>query len=240
MKSTPNGKRTKGSSAAEVYETLQTEILTLKLSPGAPLDEKTLADRFGLSRSPIREALIRLAGDGHVVMLSNRSTLVAPFDITSFPKYVEALDLLQRVNTRLAATYRSEEDITDIRNRQEAFQDAVKCNDYLKMSESNKRFHMAIASAGKNPYLAAQYGKLLDEGRRMLHLHFDYLERSTEEDLLTDEHQDLIDAIVEQDVERADTLAHQHTRQFRDRFVNFMTQNQLSNVDVSISLQDAR
>lgn len=237
MNTRANGKRIKGSSAAEVYDTLQTEILTLKLSPGTPLDEKKLSERFGLSRSPIREALIRLAGDGHVVMLSNRSTLVAPFDITAFPKYVEALDLLQRVNTRLAATFRTDADIEAIRASQKAFQVSVTSNDYLAMSSTNKDFHMAIAEAGKNPYLTTQYGKLLDEGRRMLHLHFDYLEQSTEDELLTDEHEELITAIVQQDAEKADQLAHQHTRQFRDRFVSYMQQNQLAQVDISLSLQ---
>lgn len=51
----------------------------------------------------MREALIRLAGDDLVVTLSNRSTVVAPIDLQSFPKYVEALDVAQRMNTRLAA-----------------------------------------------------------------------------------------------------------------------------------------
>ena len=84
---------------------------------------------------------------------------------------------------------------------------------------------MAIAAAGKNPYLADHYGRLLNEGRRMLHLHFDYLQSSLEEDLLTDEHDEMIEAIVEQDVDKADQLAHAHTRQFRQRFFDYMAQN---------------
>ena len=178
MKTNANGKRVKGSGVREVYESLRKEILTLGLEPGALLDEKTLADRFKLSRSPVREALIRLAGEGLVVTLANRSTLVAPFDLITFPKYIEALDLSQRVNTRLAAQLRSEADISGIRDRQKAFVDAIHRNDYLEMTDTNKAFHMAIAAAGKNPYFAAQYSRLLDEGRRMLHIHFDFLAQS--------------------------------------------------------------
>ena len=236
MKTNANGKRVKGSGVREVYESLRKEILTLGLEPGALLDEKTLADRFKLSRSPVREALIRLAGEGLVVTLANRSTLVAPFDLTTFPKYIEALDLSQRVNTRLAAQLRTEPDIAKMRECQESFREAVRRNDYLEMTSTNKAFHMAIAAAGKNPYLAQQYGRLLDEGRRMLHLHFDYLTQSEEEDLLTNEHDNLIEAVVDQDIERADQLAHAHTRQFRDRFFNFLQQNFAHSMPITPSL----
>ena len=86
-------KRVKGSGVKFAYETLRDEILALDLAPGAVLDETSIAERFGMSRSPVREALIRLAGDDLVVTLSNRSTVVAPIGVQSFPKYVEALDI---------------------------------------------------------------------------------------------------------------------------------------------------
>ena len=154
-----------------------------------------LSRRFGFSRSPIREALIRLAGDGLVVNLPNRTTIVAPVDIARFPQYVDALDLAQRINTRLAAELRSEADIRDIEAAQKGFIAAVQSRDHLAMSEANKDFHMAIARAGRNPYFAAFYEKLLDEGRRILHLHFDYIEKTNDGRLLTDEHEEMIDAI---------------------------------------------
>jgi DNA-binding GntR family transcriptional regulator len=84
---------------------------------------------------------------------------------------------------------------------------------------------MAIAEAGRNPYFTAFYEKLLDQGRRMLHLHFEFLERTHEGYLLTDEHHEMLAAIKAKDVERADKLAHDHTRQFRDSFIAFMKEN---------------
>ncbi|MDF3854152.1 GntR family transcriptional regulator [Paracoccus pantotrophus] len=219
----------KGTGWRFVYQTLHDEILSLVLEPGALLDETTLAERFGMSRSPIREALIRLSGDDLVVTLSNRSTIVAPIDVLSFPKYVEALDVAQRMNTRLAAELRSEADLKAIAARQAEFEAAVKNGNHLLMSEANKQFHMAIASAGRNPYLAAFYERLLNQGRRMLHLHFDYIERSNDSYLLTDEHAEMLEAIRARDVERADALAHAHTRQFRDNFIEFMKENYSQN-----------
>lgn len=228
--------RLKGDGARIVYERLKAEILTLDLAPGQSLDETDLASRFQMSRSPIREAIIRLAAEGLLVTLSNRSTQVAPLDLVAFPKYIEALDLLQRANTRLAAHHRNDADIAVIRRQMMAFEVAVKHNDYLEMSQTNLLFHVAVARAGRNPYLTAQYERLLSEGRRMLHLHFDYLARSQDEFLLTDEHDQILQAIVDRDADRADDLAHAHTRQFRDRFLHYMANNRAAEMSLSKSL----
>lgn len=219
-----------------VYDVLRREILSLTLAPGELLDEMGLSRRFGFSRSPIREALIRLAGDGLVVTLPNRTTIVAPIDIARFPKYVDALDLAQRINTRLAAELRTETDLAAITVEQKGFIAAVSSGDYLAMSETNKNFHMAIARAGRNPYLASFYEKLLDEGRRILHLHFDYIERTRDGRLLTDEHEEMIEAIRARDVARADQLALVHTRQFRDQFLDFLRANYTSSIDLGAGL----
>lgn len=232
MEDEPETRRAKGTGARIAYEAIRDEILTLVMEPGQALDETLLADRFGMSRSPIREALIRLAGEGLVVMLPNRSTIVAPIDVPSFPKYVEALDIAQRMNTRLAAELRSDADLKQIAKRQKEFESAVKTGNHLAMSEANKRFHMAIAAAGRNPFLAAFYERLLDQGRRMLHLHFDFVER-TDGYLLTDEHAEMLEAIRARDVARADALAHAHTRQFRDNFLQFMQQTYLGDVPLA-------
>jgi DNA-binding GntR family transcriptional regulator len=174
------------------------------------------------------------------VTLANRSTIVAPIDVTSFPKYVEALDIAQRMNTRLAAELRSEADLKAIAKMQKEFEAAVKTGKHLAMSEANKQFHMAIAHAGRNPYLAAFYERLLDQGRRMLHLHFDYLERTHDGTLLTDEHDLMLDAIRQKDVETADRLAHDHTRQLRDNFLSYMTENYSRDVPIRPMARDRR
>ena len=95
MESDEGDKRAKGPTWRHVYDTLRTEILALTLAPGQPLDETGLAERFGLSRSPVREALIRLSLEELVVTLPNRSTIVAPIEIATFPAYVDALDIAQ-------------------------------------------------------------------------------------------------------------------------------------------------
>jgi DNA-binding GntR family transcriptional regulator len=228
----PKNKPTKSAGWTGVYDVLRRDILSLTLEPGALLDETGLSRRFGFSRSPIREALIRLAGDGLVVTLPNRTTIVAPVDIVQFPKYVDALDIAQRVNTRLAAQLRTTADLDTIAKAQEDFVAAIQTKDHLAMSETNKNFHMAISKAGKNPYMTGFYERLLDEGRRILHLHFDYIETTRNARLLTDEHEEMIEAIRAQDAERADQLAAAHTRQLRDHFLEFLRQTYTSGIRV--------
>lgn len=131
----------RGEGRKVVYEVLRDQILSLELKPGAPLDEMQLSRQFGMSRSPIREALNRLSSEGLVVMLANRSTLVAPMDLTIFPRYVEALDLLQRTTIRLAARNRTAEDLDEMLRCADQFDQSVLNYNHLEMSASNRVFH---------------------------------------------------------------------------------------------------
>lgn len=79
--------RRRGSGVKLVYDLLRDEILDLVLPPGSPIDEVQLAERFGMSRTPIREALVRLAGEGLVETLPNRSTMVANIDFLNLHRF---------------------------------------------------------------------------------------------------------------------------------------------------------
>ncbi|PPC78869.1 GntR family transcriptional regulator [Pokkaliibacter plantistimulans] len=216
-----------------IYEELRKQILTLELRPGEPLDEVSLAAQFGLSRSPVRDALARLATEGLVTILPNRTTIVTPFEIEEFPNYIAALDLIQRAVTRLAAQQRSEEDLARIRAADNAYMDAVVRGDFNSMSELNKTFHMEIARASKNLYLSSYYERLLGEGQRLLHLHFDYLINSAGKAKLGRDHEEMIAAITEQRADDAEQLAHEHTMLFQQRFLDYMQQNLTASIRIS-------
>jgi DNA-binding GntR family transcriptional regulator len=215
-----------------VYEELRKQILTLKLKPGAPLDEISLASQFGLSRSPVRDALARLISEGLVTILPNRTTLVTPFEIEEFPKYVSALDLIQRAVTRLAATHRTEADLVRIRKADDVYMQAVESGDFQAMSETNKAFHMAIAQAASNPYFVGYYERLLGEGQRLLHLHFDFTVSSPTAGKLGRDHDEIIDAIARRNADAAEKAAHEHTMLFQRRFLDYMKQNMLESMAI--------
>ena len=133
--------RKRGSGVKVVYEMLRDEILDLKLPPGMPIDEVQLAERFGMSRTPIREALVRLAGEGLVETLPNRSAMVAQIDILNLYTFYDAITLMYRVTTRLAAQYHRPEDLDVIRAHQARYAHAVAAQDPLAMIAINKQWH---------------------------------------------------------------------------------------------------
>ena len=99
------------SSALAIYKTIRDEILQLVLSPSSNIDENSMAKRFGVSRSPVREAFIRLAAEGLIKTLPNKSSQVAPLEVEDFPHFIDALDLVQRAVMRLAAANRTKADL---------------------------------------------------------------------------------------------------------------------------------
>lgn len=207
-----SSERKRGSGVRIAYELLRDEILSLSLAPGAPLDEAQLAERFGMSRTPIREALVRLAAEGLVDMPPNRSTAVSNIDFLNMGAYFDALTLMHRMTARLAAEQHRPQDLRLLRARQAEFNAAAEARDGLGMIATNAELHLAIAQAGRNPYFTAFFQRLLDEGRRLLRLYY----LSYEDELpqqLVDEHDDLLSAIAARDVEAADRLGRAHGEQ---------------------------
>jgi DNA-binding GntR family transcriptional regulator len=227
--------RKHGERSQIVFETLRREIVTVVLMPGTLLDENALATRFNMSRSPIREALARLSAEGLVITLPNRATQVATIDLQAFPKYIEALDFLQRATTRLAAKLRTDEDIACIEEIATRFEEAVKLHDQFDMLSINQEFHLAIANAGKNPPLTKFYSMLLMEGLRLNHFTYEYLEKTYKERLLLDEHREIFHAIIDKDVGKADQFAHTHALMFEDTIIRWL---QVGNLDDFIFSSD--
>ncbi|MGV1794783.1 FCD domain-containing protein [Rhizobium lusitanum] len=204
--------RKRGSGVKVVYDILRDEILDLELPPGSPIDEVQLSERFGMSRTPIREALVRLAGEGLIDTLPNRSTMVSPIDFLNMHSYFDALVLMYRVTTQLAAKYHRPEDLEVVRALQAEFAAAVEAQDALAMISTNAALHLAIAEAGRNPYFTGLFTRLLNEGRRILRLYYQsYNDRLPRR--FVEEHDEIIAAVAARDTELAERLAREHAEQ---------------------------
>lgn len=217
--------RVRGSGAQKVYETLRKSILELELDPGSPLDEVSLSAQFEMSRTPIREALVRLSAEGLVTSLPNRNTIVASIDFVRLPVYFEALSLMYRVTTRLAASNRKAEHLIPIRAWQASFAAAVERQDALSMIASNRDFHVAIAEAGGNPYFTQLFTRLLDEGRRILRLYYSSFDDKLPRQYV-EEHELIVKAIEAGDPELADRLSADHAAQIVRQIQSYIARDE--------------
>ena len=224
---------TRKSNTVRIREALENAIVNGRFVPGTRLDPAMLAQEFACSRTPIREAMVKLAGEGLVVTLPNRFTIVAPIDFANLPQFFDALSLMYRVTTRLAAVNRTEEELAAIWDLQHSYTQAVDAKDVPAMIEVNRNFHAAIAQAGKNRYYTDLFIRLLDEGRRLLRLYYSSYNDELPK-IYLQEHEVMLAAIEAQDIEAADRIAQAHAEQIVRQIQSAMTADRRLNSDISL------
>ncbi len=221
MADTPE-RKAKGATAQFVYASLRQEILELVIEPGAPLDEMELSRRYGVSRSPIREALVRLGEAGLVETLPNRSAVAARLRVDSLAPYLAAQELAFRVTAREAARRITDAEIGQLTRIQRA-NDACRLRDDTDgMIRTNREFHMTIARIAGNPWFESWLEGLMDEGQRILKLYM----RSLGNHVPTGElqwHHELLDALSQRDPEAADQAAKQDAQVVRHQLIAMLS-----------------
>ncbi len=222
------------SSGQKVYSLLREQILNLDLPPNTELDEVQFSRELGVSRTPIREALIRLASDSLVVLAPNRGARVAPLDLDQVPQVLEALELYERATTRWAALRRQPHHLELLEQRNREFAAASETRDPRQIVEANWAFHDAINQACGNKFLAADCSKMLRGVMRLSLLAF----RQNGAALLSysdviDQHNQMIDAIRRGDAVEAERLVYEHSDEFRERMKTFIAGS--STADFSLS-----
>jgi DNA-binding GntR family transcriptional regulator len=222
--------RPKGTGMQRVYAQVREDIIALRLQPGTDLDEVSLEQRFGVSRTPVREALIRLASDGLIVLLPNRGARVTHIDIGDVPQLFESLELCQRATIRWAAARRSAEDLALMRAANQQFLAAAKNGDSERMGEANKDFHQIIGRACGNRYFESLHSSLLAVSLRLARTAFAYAPQSGEAHEgyymeVVRQHDAMVQAIEDGDADKAETLARIHTELFRDRINRYLNGN---------------
>lgn len=217
----------KGHGGRRVYEALREQILSLELEPGSDLDEAEMVKRFGVSRTPVREAFIRLATDQLITLLPNRGARVAQLSLTSVREFFEALALTQRAVNHWAALRADERNLTAAWKHLEEFEGFAMANDTQGMAISNREFHLALAECAGNGYVARTYRDLLNEGMRLTRLAVLYEDPKMPQRIahfegIMNDHRAMMAAIQAGDAERAEALASTHTERFRNRIMDYL------------------
>lgn len=225
----PRGKRgrPRGTSSDSVYQSVRAQILDLTLAPGANLDELKLVGQFKVSRTPVREALIRLSSEGLVILLPNVGARVASLSANEVPQILEALELAERVTMRWAAQRHQPSDLVAIKSACAAFAAAVEVRDVDAMGEANRTFHLAIGNASRNPLVASFHESLQNSSLRLSRLAFAEAsigdaEYRTYYSEVNDQHEQMLRAIEQRDADRADEIIKRHAALFRDRIARFL------------------
>ncbi|WP_088346871.1 MULTISPECIES: GntR family transcriptional regulator [Rhodomicrobium] len=142
--------------ATRFRDRIEDEIATGLLKPGERLDEMSLAERFGVSRTPIREALQQLAAGGMVELRPNRSAIVSAPDPTRLMEMFDVMAELEAMCGRLAARRLLPEDEALMTSTLAACRVAMEAGDPDAYYYENERFHGAIYAASGNRFLCDQ------------------------------------------------------------------------------------
>ncbi len=195
-----------------LYEDLKRQILTMELDPDEALDEVLLSERYGLSRTPVREVFRRLAGEGYVDIRENRGARVIPMNHSTLRNFFLVAPMMYAAIGRLAVQNFKPRQLTDLKDTQSRFRMATTANDALGMVVENNRFHAIMGEMAGNPYLMPSLERLLIDHSRIGNTFFRPHNEDMEERLeRSAEHHDLfIEAIERRDEAGVVDLVFEH------------------------------
>ena len=190
-----------------VFNTLRQAILTGELKPGERLMEIHLANKLGVSRTQIREAIRKLELEGLVTMIPRRGAEVAQITEKSMNDVLEVRRALDSLCVELACERITQEDTERLGLACEAFEAAVRTGDIKKIARADVELHDIIVQATGNQRLVQLINNLSEQ---MYRYRFEYIKDSTQHQRLIDEHRMIYESIVKKDKEAASQAAHVH------------------------------
>lgn len=190
-----------------VFNTLRRAILKGELEPGERLMEIALANKLGVSRTPIREAIRKLELEGLVVMIPRKGAEVARITEKDLRDVLEVRTSLEKLAIELACDRITEEDVVDLKQACKAFEESFGKDDLTTIAEKDVAFHDIIFRATKNARLIQILNNLREQ---MYRYRLEYLKDTQSHSRLVDEHQRIVSAIIEKNKEEAVRLIQEH------------------------------
>ncbi len=146
--------------ADHLRKALEDEIVTGRLAPGTRLDEVSLATRFDVSRTPIREALHQLSTSGLIELRPRRGAIVTPVTTEDLVEMFETMAEMEAVCGRLAARRMTDDERRGLLDAHEACRLAAETEDIELYYERNVDFHRVIYTGSQNGFLANEVRQL--------------------------------------------------------------------------------
>jgi len=200
-------------------EAIEEEIATGVLLPGVRLDEAELAARYGVSRTPVREALRVLVGEGLIETRPHRGSVVARITPQRLVEMFEVMAEIEAMCARLAARRMTVPELAALQAAHEACRDAARADDSDAYFYANEGFHYAIYAGSHNLFLAEQAAALQRKLRPYRRLQLRVRGRVRHSFA---EHQAIVDALAAGDAETAAARVQRHVVVQNERFADLV------------------
>ncbi len=196
----------------EVAERLRERIFSHDLPPGTWVDEQALAEQYGISRTPLREALKVLASEGLVTLKPRRGCYVTEISERDLDEVFSIMALLEGDCARAVASRATEPELAELQRIHRELEDAAAARDINRFFEANQAFHHALQTIADNHWLL----HVIEDLRKVIKLsrhHSLFSEGRLEQSLA--EHRAILDALVARDADGAEQHMRTHIRSGR-------------------------
>jgi DNA-binding GntR family transcriptional regulator len=190
-----------------VFNTLREAILKGELIAGERLMEKQLAERMGVSRTPIREAIRKLELEGLVVMIPRKGAEVARITHKDIKDVLEVRAALEELAVKIACNKITDEDLTKLKRTTEEFQIACNYKDIDDIIKKDVEFHDIIFNSTENEKLIQIINNLREQIYRY---RVEYIRKLNDFDMLVKEHDQIVKHVEARDADEARKIALQH------------------------------
>lgn len=199
-----------------VFNTLRKAILKGELKPGERLMEIALAEKLGVSRTPVREAMRKLENEGLVVMAPRRGAQVANITEKDLNDVLEVRIALENLSIEKACARMNEAELEELKKAAENFDKTMEDGNLVKLAEADVAFHEVIYRASDNKRLQQVLNNLREHIYRY---RVEYLKDEDTRNQLVNEHEELYEAIKNRDVKRAQEISYNHIENQREAII---------------------
>jgi DNA-binding GntR family transcriptional regulator len=206
-----------------VFEAIREAIINSTLKPGERLMEIQLAEEMGVSRTPVREAIRKLELEGFVVMIPRKGAYVAGLSMKDIADVFEIRAALEGLAAALAAERITEEELEELERLLVKIGECIQSNDLNAVIEKDTEFHDVLFRATRNERLVQIVSNLREQIQRYRTASLSSPGRMK---LALEEHKQIVEALSERDVEKAQQLAREHIENAENSMLEVFGENQ--------------
>ena len=208
-----------------IFQKLRSLLVEGKIAPGSKLNERELAESLHVSRTPIREAIRRLAAEGLVELITNRGAIALQLSLEDVVHTFDVIAQLEGFSGELAANNISDAALSELEALQYEMMASYARRDLSSYYKLNLRIHHLINQAANNPILSRLFSQV---NARIEALRFRSNQDGVKWEKAVEEHQEMLDALKTHDSARMRKIMIQHVQNKRDVVVQLLTSETLS------------